>query len=40
MKSFFKWYKVHKDNQGTIATAVAPQVRPYTKHIGKKYHQL
>ena len=31
---------VHKDNQGTIALAVAQKMWPCTKHIAIKYHHF
>ena len=37
---FEKTIIVHEDNQGTIALAVAPQMRPHTKHITIKYHNF
>jgi len=29
---------IFEDNQGAIALANAPQMTPYTMHIGLKYH--
>ena len=31
---------VYEDNQGAIALAVSPQMRPCTKHIKIKYHHF
>ena len=31
---------VYKDNQGTIALTVSPQIWPRTKHIAIKYHHF
>ena len=33
-------FAVHEENQGAIALAVAPQMRPRMKHIVIKYHHL
>ena len=33
-----KLVTVHKDSQGAIALAVAPQIRPRTNNIAIKYH--
>ena len=35
---FKKLVTVHKEDQGGIALAVAPKMRPCTKHITIKYH--
>ena len=37
---FKKLVTVNEHNQGVIALAVSPQMRPHTKHIVIKYHQF
>ena len=37
---FEKSVTVHEENQGAIALAVAPQMRPHTKHTAIKYNHF
>ena len=37
---FLKAFMMHKDNQKVLSFAVAPQMKPLTKHIVMKYHHF
>ena len=37
---FFKAFMMYKDNQKVLSFAVAPQMKPLTKHIVMKYHHF